>query len=228
MRRFATALIALLATVALVTAAGSFGEPAGPSLDGGDSLGPAPTETREVPPPRRAGGNGTDAGDEPTEPPSGTGPAGREPGDGDGSGISSLVVVLLVGSALVAAVLAVLLTDDDSRAPPPERGDEGGADGPATPAVDPGYDSPPDNAVVRAWRRLVERVEGVEASATPGETAERAAAVGLPDGPVHGITDEFVSVRYGREPPSPERERRADRLADRLDGDRESDGGERS
>lgn|GEM_PF-1091515 len=226
MRRFATALIALFALVALVTAAGSFGGTDQPTLYSGTT----PTEpmpTGPLPSPGSGDGNGTNAtdsrhlvDDETPVPPEES---------GDGGGISTLLVAGLLGGLLVAAVLAVLLTGDDARAPPRDDGGDGGdPSGPPTASVDPTYDSPDDNAVVRAWRRLRDRVEGVDPSATPGETATAAVEGGYPDDAVESVTRGFEAVRYGRQSPTDEQERSAGRLADRLDAgdDRDGDGGE--
>ncbi|MFC7195606.1 DUF4129 domain-containing protein [Halosimplex aquaticum] len=215
MKRFATALIALLALVALVTAAGSLGGADQPTLYSG-------TTPAEKAPMYNGSGAGDGAPnatqsanvvDDETEAP--------PPDTGDGGGTSSLIVAGLVGALLVAALLAVILTDDDTRAPPrDEDGGDGGDPSPPTPAVDPAYDSPADNAVVRAWRRLTDRAEGVDDATTPGEAASAAVDRGFPADAVEGITGQFESVRYGHEFPGTEQERRAERLADRLDADR--------
>ncbi|WP_049930428.1 DUF4129 domain-containing protein [Halosimplex carlsbadense] len=223
MRRFATALIALFALVALVTAAGSFGGTEQPTLYSGTT----PTEPMPVGPPPVAGGgeNSTTAtdsrdviDDETPVPPD-------ESGDGDG--VSTLLVAGLFGGLLVAAVVAVLLTGDDARAPPrDESGGGNGPDGPPTPTVEPTYDSPADNAVVRAWRRLRERADADE-TATPGETATAAVERGYPDDAVESVTRGFEAVRYARRSPTDEQERTAGRLADRLEArdDRDGNGG---
>ncbi|WP_135362880.1 DUF4129 domain-containing protein [Halosimplex halophilum] len=224
MRRSATALIALLALVALVTAAGSLGGTDQPTLYSGTTpTQPMPTGT---PPGVGGGANGTDAPDsrrvveeETPVPPDESGEDG---------GVSTLLVAGLVGGLLVALVLAVVLTGDDTRAPPrDESGDGDGATGPPTPTVDPAYDAPGDNAVVRAWRRLRDRT-GADESTTPGETAAAAVDRGYPAEAVDRVTRGFEAVRYGRRPPTDEQERRASRLADRLDAgdDRDGSGGD--
>ncbi|WP_123537369.1 DUF4129 domain-containing protein [Halosimplex salinum] len=213
MKRFATALIALLALVALVTAAGSLG-------DGVDQPRLGVESTTVAPAPESPSAGGVGEGPNATQSAEvvdteATAPA--ESGDGDG-GISSLFVVALVGGLLLAAALAVLLTDDDARAPPRKDDDDGGeTTEPPTPAVDPAYDSPAENAVVGAWRRLTERVDGVDDSTTPGEAASAAVDRGFPTEAVEGITGQFEAVRYGREQANSERERRASELAGRLD-----------
>lgn len=218
-RRSATALIALLAMVALVTAAGSYDVADQPRL-GVD----ATTIPDEPPEPRNgtpAPADSTDTDDGETAAPpddrQGQRPAGAEP-DGDG-GVTGLVVAGLVGALLVAAALAVVLTDDDTRAPPPSDDDRREGDAPPGPTVDPAYDAPPENAVLRAWRSLTDRVEGVDDATTPGEAAARAADRGLPTGVVDEITDEFEAVRYGDAAPTGERERRAEGLAADLESE---------
>jgi hypothetical protein len=224
-RRFATALIALFALVALVTAAGSFGGPDQPTLYSGTT----PTEPMPVgPPPAPIGdaGNGTNATDsrdvidrETPVPPQES---------GDGGGVSTLLVAGLFGGLLVAAVVAVLLTGDDTRVPPRDDSGAGdGPDGPPTPTVEPAYDSPDENAVVRAWRRLRDR-SGAGETATPGETAAAAVDRGYPDDAVESVTSGFEAVRYARRSPTDEQDRRARELSDRLDagGDAGTDGGE--
>ncbi|QLH79223.1 DUF4129 domain-containing protein [Halosimplex rubrum] len=225
MRRFATALIALFALVALVTAAGSFGGPDQPTLYSGTT----PTEPMPTGPlPAGSGGENATTATDSRDVIDGETPVPPDQSGEDG-GVSTLLVAGLVGGLLVAAVLAVLLTGDDSRAPP--RDDDGDGDRPSeppTPSVDPSYDSPADSAVVRAWRRLRDRVEGVDESATPGETAATAVDRGYPDDAVESVTRGFEAVRYGRRSPTDEQERSAGRLADRLDagGDGRSEGGE--
>lgn len=224
MRRFATALIALFALVALVTAAGSFGGTSQPTLYSGTTpTQPMPTQSPAF---GVAGGNGTNATDSRHVIDRET-PVPAEGGD-TGGGASTLLVAGLVGALLVAAVVAVLLTGDDTRAPPRE--DSGDGDGPSgpTPTVDPAYDAPADNAVVRAWRTLRDRVESVDESATPGETAAAAVDRGYPDDAVESVTRGFEAVRYGRRSPTDEQERRAGRLADRLDAGGDDQDGERT
>jgi hypothetical protein len=218
-KRLATALIALLALVALAGASGSLSDGFDQPTLGADSttIPPDPVVVNGS-----GGGapNATQSADVVTRTPVPADPGG---GGGDG-GVSSLIVVGLVGTLLVAAVLAVVLTDDDTRAPPRDGGSDGGTDSDApAPAVGPAYDSPGDNAVVRAWRRLTERVDGVDDTTTPGETAAAALDRGYPAEAVEGLTGEFETVRYGRESPTEEQKRRADRLADRIDAD--SNGG---
>lgn len=224
-RRFATALIALFALVALVTAAGSFGGPDQPTLYSGTT----PTEPMPTgPPPVPVGdaGNETNATDSRDV-------IDREtpvpPGESaTGGGVSTLLVAGLVGGLLVAAVVAVLLTGDDTRVPPREDDSgDGGPPGPPTPSVDPGYDSPADNAVVRAWRRLRDR-SGAGETATPGETATAAVDRGFPADAVESVTRGFEAVRYARRAPTDEQEHRARELSDRLDagGGVEENGGE--
>jgi hypothetical protein len=218
-RRSATALVALLALVALVTAAGSLGGTDQPTLYSGTT----PTEPMPTGPPPAAPGNGTDATDSRQVADETTAVPPDESG-GDG-GVSTLLIAGLVGGLLVAAALAVLLTGDDTRAPPRDESGDDGPAGPPRPTVDPAYDPPADGAVVRAWRRLRDRA-GADESATPGETAAAAVDRGYPDEAVERVTRGFEAVRYGRQSPTDEQERGARRLADRLDADRDGNGGD--
>jgi len=214
-KRFATALIALLALVALVTAAGSYESTGQPRL-GVDSTSVAPNPQDRSPGGVGPGKTATnqssksrEAGDPPKSPP--------ETPDND-DGLSTLIIVGLLGGLFVVAVLAVVLTDDDTRAPPRTGDNPPNEDRPPTPPVDPAYEPPAENGVVSAWRRLSDRVDTIDDSSTPGEAASVAVERGFPSDTVEGLTDQFESVRYGRESPSSEQERRANRLADRLDG----------
>ena len=216
MKRFATALIALLALVALVTAAGSYESTGQPRL-GVDSTSVAPNPQDKSPGvvgPRKTATNQSSQSGATGEPPK----SPPEDPDDDG-GLSTLIIVGLLGGLFVVAVLAVVLTDDDTRAPPRTGDDPPNDDRPPTPSVDPAYEPPADNAVVRAWQRLTDRVGAVDDSSTPGEAASAAVERGFPTETVEGITDQFESVRYGRTKPSSEQERRANQLADRLDRD---------
>ena len=211
MRRFATALIALLALFALVTAAGSLGGTDQPTLYSGTTpTQPMPTASPAF---GGGGGNGTNATDSRDVIDRET-PAPAAEG-GDGGGVSTLLIAALVGGLGVAVVVAVLLTDDDTRAPPREERDDDGPPDAPTPTVDPVYDAPADDAVTRAWRTLRERA-GVDESATPGETAAVALDRGYADDAVESVTRGFESVRYARQPPTDEQERRARELSDRL------------
>jgi len=220
-KRFATATVALLALVALVTAAGSFDPTDQPQIDA-DST-PPPEQPRAVSP------NGSPNERTHSETQSSNlvdGETRAPPDTGDGGGVSSLVVAALVGGLAVAAVLAVALTGDDTHAPLRDDGDQAD-DGsePMIPAVEPAYDSPSDNPAVRAWRRLADRVEGVDDSTTPREVASIAVDRGFPAGAVDGITSQFETVRYGGESPTGARGRRADELVDRLDASTAHDTG---
>ncbi|WP_459195111.1 DUF4129 domain-containing protein [Halosimplex sp. J119] len=218
MKRFATALIALLALVALAGASGSLSSGFDQPTLGADSttIPPDPIDVN------RSGGAGSPNATQSAEVVDRTTgvPVDSGAGSGGDGGVSSLIVAGLVGALLVAAVLTVVLTDDDTRAPPRDGGtDDGSSSGPPTPPVEPTYDPPADNAVVRAWRGLTERIDGVDDTTTPGETASAALDRGYPTEAVEGITGQFETVRYGRESPTEEQQRRADRLADRIDAD---------
>jgi len=187
-QRFAPALIALLAAVALVTAAGSFDAVDGPSV----SVDSTPEESVD----RQRGGNAppTPNGDESSAVEGGKDQTTAAPAEG-GGGVSALLVAALLGTLAIGGVLVVLLTDDDARAP--ERDEKsGGERDPPSPAVDPDYESPPDGTVVRAWQALADRTDADDA-ATPGETARAALDRGLSPGPVDRVTRRFEAVRYG-------------------------------
>jgi len=208
-QRFAPALIALLAAVALVTAAGSFDAVDGPSVSGDSTPGESVQRQQggSAPPtPSREGARGSYDGDDQTTAASGSG----------GGGVSALLVAALLGTLVVGGVLVVFLTDDDARAP--AGGGEPGDDrDPPTPAVSPDYESPPDSAVVRAWRTLADRADADE-TATPGETARAARDRGLPRDPVDRVTRHFEAVRYGRAA-ADERESAVQRVRDALAAD---------
>jgi hypothetical protein len=209
-QRFAPALIALLAAVALVTAAGSFDAVDGPSVSG-DSTPDGSVQ-------RQQGGSAppTPAGDESRGSYDGDNRTTAASADG-GGGVSALLVAALLGTLVAGGVLIVFLTDDDTRAP--ERDDApGGDDGPPTAAVDPEYGSPADSVVVQAWRALADRADADDA-ATPGETASEALDRGVPPEPVDRVTHHFEAVRYGRASPT-EREDAVADVADAFaDGD---------
>lgn len=77
----------------------------------------------------------------------------------------------------------------------------------------------PDNAVYRAWYRLARRA-GVahDRSRTPGEVADAAIEEGLHRDAVRTITNVFSEVRYGHQPVTEERERRAESALQSIDG----------
>lgn len=212
MKRFATAMIALLALVALVTAAGSFDPTDQPQVDAESTPGESALE---------AASGDVEAGDRSgaTQSSNHVDSATRIPPDsGDGGGISWLVVAALVGGLVATAVLAVVLTGDDARAPPREGDDPAGDEPePTIPAVEPTYDSPTDNPAVRAWRRLSDRVGGVDDSTTPREVASEAVDCGVPARAVEGITTEFETVRYGSGSPTGAHAQCADNLTEQLD-----------
>jgi len=202
-QRFAPALIALLAAVALVTAAGSFDAVDGPPVSG-DST---PAESVQ----RQEGGSA---------PPTPNGEESRGSYDGanqttaasdSGGGVSALLVAALLGTLVAGGVLVVFLTDDDTRAPERDDAPDDG-DGRPTATVDPDYESPTESAVVRAWRALADRAD-VDDAATPGQTAREALDRGVPREPVDRVTRHFEAVRYGRASPA----EREDAVADAPD-----------
>ena len=208
MQRLGTALVALLAVLALGVAAGGF-SPAGQpvlSSDTGLAGGGGPYDTA------------SSAGD------SGGGGSGGALVSGAvaaaaSTGVSALFVAGFVAALVTCTLLVVALTGDDDRAPRPEDDAEDEA-GEPRPRIEVTYRSPEDSAVVRAWERLTDAV-GVETAETPRETARRAADHGFSPGAVERLAESFRAVRYGDEPPE-RREREArEALAD-LDGEGES------
>jgi hypothetical protein len=205
-QRLGTALVALLALVALAGAAGTFGAVEGPALSGGETpKGPAtPTD---LPPPTGAPGGAADSEVQRAGTPT-TAAAG------DSGGVSPFVVPAVGGSLLAAGLLVVFLTGHDDRAPAVH--DDVSADEDPTPPVSPAYDSPDENAVTRAWRRLRDRSDGDEA-ATPGDVAARALDRSLPGEAVATITDRFRAVRYGGEPAGDDEHEAAVEAAEAID-----------
>ncbi|ELZ25458.1 hypothetical protein C475_10519 [Halosimplex carlsbadense 2-9-1] len=206
MQRLATAAVALLALVALAGAAGTFGAVEGPVVsDNGTPTGPAtPTE---LPPPTGAPGGAADSEVRRAATPT-TAAAG------DSGGVSPFVVPAVGGSLFAAGLLVVFLTGHDERAPAVP--DDGAAGEDPTPTVSPAYDSPEENAVTRAWRRLRDRSDADE-TATPGDVAARALDRRIPREPVATITERFRAVRYGRESSGDDREEPAVEAADAID-----------
>lgn len=86
-------------------------------------------------------------------------------------------------------------------------------------APSPRTDEDPDNPVYRAWYRLA-RTTGAahERTQTPGEVADAAIDQGHPRDAVRTITDVFSEVRYGHQPITDERERRAESALQRIEG----------
>ncbi|WP_135362881.1 DUF4129 domain-containing protein [Halosimplex halophilum] len=191
MQRPGTALVGLLALVALAGAAGTFGAVDGPVVTG-DGTPTRPATPTEVPPPTGAPGGASES--EVHRAATATTAAA-----GDSGGVSPFVVPAVGGSLLAAGLLVVFLTGHDERAP--EVPDDGPGGGDPTPAVDPAYDSPDENAVTRAWRRLRDRA-GADESTTPGDVATRALDAGLPGSAVATVTERFRAVRYGEGSPS--------------------------
>lgn len=224
MARASTALVALLAVLALGAAAGGFETGGGPDLESDRvETDVTATSTPEgVPPPlpfRNETAPGTPNASRGSEHVESAPPATvAESGSG---GISPLFVAGFVGALLTCLALAVALTGDDDRAPPPTP--SGGSDEGPLPPLAVRYGRPADSAVVRAWERLAGAADS-DPTETPAETARRAADAGLPRDPVQRLAGSFRAVRYGGRPPDePERERDArDALAalERADDDR--------
>jgi len=226
-RRATTALVALLAVLALGAAAGGFDATSAPGLesdweptvvttDGTPSgIPPEPPFQNKSAPPTPTGEEG--GAYVASAPPATVADAGS-------GGVSPLFVAVFVGGLIASAALALVLTGDDDRAPPPESG-PGDDDSDPRPAVDVSYSTPGDSAVVRAWARLATATEN-EPTDTPGETARRATEAGFPRDAVDRVTDHFSAVRYGGQPADEERRERDaraaietfDRAEDRDDG----------
>ena len=128
-----------------------------------------------------------------------------------GSGRISNGVLLGVGLLILGVATVVFrLTGDDDRAV---------AD--PTPGNDvPVYESesyttvienpPSSNGVDRAWRAMVDFADVDESVGdTPTDLARKTTANGLPKGPIDELTALFCAVRYGKTPPTAEREERA-------------------
>lgn len=198
MRRSTTALVALVAVLALGAAAGGFDTPSAPGLEGDwqpttvtfdlpSGVPPEPPFRNKSAPPTPSGGDGS--GYVASPPPATVADSGS-------GGVSPLFVAVFVGGLVASAALALVLTGDDDRAPLPEK-DPG--DGDPRPAVDVTYDSPRDSAIVRAWERLATAAESAPTD-TPNETARKATDAGFPGDAVDRVTDHFSAVRYGGEP----------------------------
>lgn len=85
--------------------------------------------------------------------------------------------------------------------------------------IDPNVDAD-DNDVYRAWMTLAESVsDRLEATATPGDVMRAALEEGHDRSAVESLTRLFEDVRYGGRDPTPERERRARELLERIGGD---------
>jgi hypothetical protein len=199
-RRATTALVALLAVLALGAAAGGFDAASAPGLE-------SDWEPTTVPTDDPTGVPGTPPFQNKSAPSTPGGEAGGSyvaspppatVADSGSGGVSPLFVAVFVGGVLASAVLALVLTGDDDRAPPPGS-DPGEGDGDPRPTVDVTYDSPEDSAVVRAWNRL-STATGSGPTETPNETARRATHAGFPRDAVDRVTDHFQAVRYGGEP----------------------------
>ena len=214
-----TALVALLAVLALGGAAGGFDSASAPGLENDweptvvttdgppDGLPPEPPFRNRSAPPTPTGEEGGGYVDSP--PPATVADAGS-------GGVSPLFVAVFLGGLLASGALALVLTGDDDRAPPPGDG-PGGDAGDPRPAVDVSYESPADSVVVRAWRRLA-TAAGSDPTETPGETARRAREAGLPRDAVDRVSDHFSAVRYGGRPADEtERERDAREAIEAFD-----------
>jgi hypothetical protein len=202
-QRLGTALIALLAVLALGVAAGGFSPAGQPSLSSDTGLAGGGGPYDSVPRGGDSGGGG-----------SGGGPVGSVVAAAS-SGLSPLFVAAFVAALMTCAGLALALTGDDERAPVPEDDPENGA-GETRPRIEVTYGAPEDNVVVRAWHRLSDAVSA-ETAETPRETADRAAGHGFDEDAVDRLAESFGAVRYGDEPAEGRERDARDVLAD-VDG----------
>lgn len=127
---------------------------------------------------------------------------------------------LLVGAGLLLGGLVVLLSRlsgarDRSHPSDPD------ADDPALVTDDPrpSLDVPADNAVYRAWLRLVDSA-GADPDRTPAEVAATADERGLPTDAVRTVTRAFRAVRYGGHRPAETRLESVRAAADRIEARR--------
>jgi len=185
-QRIGTALIALLAILALGVAAGGFSPAGQPSISSDTGLSGGGGAPPSGPQGASSGGGGSG------------GSLGGGVASATSSGVSALFVAGFVAALLTCALLAVVLTGDDERAPRPEDDPEDGP-GDTRPRIEVTYRSPDDNAVVRAWNRLTDAV-GAETAETPRETASRATGHGYDADAVERLAESFSAVRYGDEP----------------------------
>ena len=205
-QRLGTALVGLLALVALAGAAGTFGAVEAPVVSGGGTP-TGPSTPTDLPPPTGVPGGLADSEIQRAAAPT-------TAATGSSGGVSPFVVPAVGGSLLAAGLLVVVLTGHDERAPAAP--DETTAGEGPTPTVDPAYDPPEENAVTRAWRRLGERADADE-TATPGDVAARALDRRLPRESVVTITERFRAFRYGGDSAGGERGEPAAEAAEALD-----------
>lgn len=195
MDRIGTALVALLAVLALGVAAGGFSPAGQPSISSDTGLGAGDGSYGSVPRAGDSGGGG-----------SGGGLVVGGVAAAASTGVSVLFVAGFVAALVSCAALAFFLTGDDERASPPEDDPEDASVEPR-PRIEVTYGEPDENAVVRAWERLTDAV-GVDTAETPRETARRATDRGFDTGSVERLAESFRAVRYGDEP-AESREREA-------------------
>ncbi|MBV0923852.1 DUF4129 domain-containing protein [Halomicroarcula limicola] len=140
-------------------------------------------------------------------------------------GPDSLWLVGAVGSfALVVLAGVVLFRATDAETWAATDGDTETGDGAAT--EDPtalgeaagraadriADDAPLDNVVYRAWREMTDALDVPDPeTSTPGEFQAAAVDAGMDSEDVAVLTDLFETVRYGDQPATEERERRAER-----------------
>ncbi len=169
----------------------------------------------------------------------GTGLGGGGEGGSDGSTttptVPSVLVAVALGVVLLGAVAALVVSGRSGDRSPGDDDEDGGTGGAtaadlgsaAGRAADRIEDSGVENEVYRAWREMTELLDVADPeTTTPGEFATAAVDAGLGREDVDELTRLFEAVRYGRAPPSEERERRALAVFRRIE-DRyaETDGG---
>lgn len=160
-----------------------------------------------------------------------------DPGGGSGGGETarevgtSLPLVATVAVVVLLAVVGVLVyrryrdAGESASTSPEDRIDEDESDDgvtsvPAPPATAGIPDAEADNAVYRAWRDLAERTSlARERTHTHREIADAAIAQGLDRESVATLADVFAEVRYGGQPITDARERRARSALQRIEGE---------
>ncbi|QIB75184.1 DUF4129 domain-containing protein [Halogeometricum borinquense] len=140
----------------------------------------------------------------------------------DRSQSKSTVGRLVVGVALFLAGTALVLwrlTSDDSQAARESEKETDVSTDEVTSEVahSKRRNLPPTNEVYRAWNTLGTSLEAHrEAQETPTEFAQRAIRAGHPRNAVERLTALFCSVRYGGEPPTADREKRAQNAVEQI------------
>lgn len=145
-------------------------------------------------------------------------PNGSAPGSAPGDGLSPLyVLAALVAIGLVAVVLVVRSAGSDQPSEP-AASTQDQSDGPPPSRIGDELATPASNEVYRAWCRFEEQVgERVSPGTTPADVATVAIAAGYPEAAVRDLCTAYCDVRYGGEPVTEERARRAREAIDRIE-----------